>query len=83
MNLFKNHTTIVLSACIGAVVVEEWYQTLSLDVRTAVTAKNRVLLACSTASSSNFLLTSVKNYHYTPHDNPEERSSHLLHGRVV
>jgi len=67
-------------ACIGSVIVEERYRSLNLDVRTAVTAENCVLLACYTASSGNFLLTSVRNYRYTLHNNPEERSSHLLHG---
>ena len=59
MNLFKNHITIVLSACIGSVIMEEQYWTLSMDIRTAVTAENSAILACY-ASSCNFLQMSVR-----------------------
>jgi len=83
MNLFKNYTIIVLSACIGSVIMEQQYHTLSLGVWTAVTGEKCALLGCYAASSGNFLLTSVRNYHYPPRNNPEERSFHLLHGRSV
>jgi len=83
MNLFKNYTIIVLSACIGSVIMEEQYQTLSLDVRTAMTGEKCALLGCYAASSGNFLPTSVRKYHYPLRNNPAERSSHLPHGRSV
>ena len=83
MNVFKNYTIIVLSACIGSVIMEEQYQTLSLGVQTAVTGEKCTLLDCYAVSSGNFLLMSVRNCHCPLHNNPEERSSHLLHGRSV
>jgi hypothetical protein len=63
--------------------MEEQYQTLSLDIRTAVTAEKCTLLSSYTAGSGNVLLTSVRNYHYLLCNNPEECSSHLLRGRSV
>jgi hypothetical protein len=83
MNLFKNHTIIVLSACVGTVIMEEQYRPLSLDGQTAVTAEYCALLACYAASSGNFLLISVRNYHYTLYNDLEEHSSRVLHGRSV
>jgi hypothetical protein len=83
MNLFKNHTIIVLGACIGTVIMEEQYRPLSLDGRTAVTAEYRALLASYAASSGNFLMISVRNYHYTLYNNLEELSSRVLHDRSV
>jgi len=83
MNLFKNYTIIVFSACIDSVIMEEQYQTLNLGVRTAVTGDKCALLGCYAASSGNFLLTSVRNYHYPPRNNPEECRFHLPHSRSV
>jgi len=50
--------------------------------------ENCALLDYSAASSGDFLPTfqdnlSVRNYHYSLRNNPEEGSSHLLRGRSL